>query len=168
MEKSSIKKQNNYAFIDSQNMNLAIRSQGWRLDLKRFHSYLEGKYHIQKSFFFIGYVPGNEGLYQQIQEAGFICMFKPTLELPNGAIKGNVDGELIMHAMIEFKNYDRALLVTADGDFFCLARYLYLNRKLLKVLVPNQRSYSGLFKKISRPGDNIFDFMNQLREKIGK
>ena len=26
---------NNYAFIDSQNLNLAIRDQGWTLDFKR-------------------------------------------------------------------------------------------------------------------------------------
>ena len=27
------KKAHNYAFIDSQNVNLSIRSQGWKLDL---------------------------------------------------------------------------------------------------------------------------------------
>ncbi len=31
----------NYAFIDGQNLNLAIRDLGWRLDLKKFRVYLK-------------------------------------------------------------------------------------------------------------------------------
>ena len=31
-----LKKHNNYAFIDSQNLNLSIRDCGWQLDFKRF------------------------------------------------------------------------------------------------------------------------------------
>ena len=49
--------ENNYAFIDSQNLNLAIREQGWELDFKRFRKYLEDKYGATKAFIFIGYIP---------------------------------------------------------------------------------------------------------------
>jgi len=35
---------NNYAFIDSQNLNLSIREQGWVLDFKKFRIYLKDKY----------------------------------------------------------------------------------------------------------------------------
>lgn len=52
-----------YAFIDSQNLNLGIRSQGWILDFGRFKKYLEDKYNVEKTFLFIGYVVGNESLY---------------------------------------------------------------------------------------------------------
>jgi hypothetical protein len=31
-------KPNNYAFIESQNVNLSIQAQGWRLDWMRFRS----------------------------------------------------------------------------------------------------------------------------------
>jgi len=47
-------KSNNYAFIDSQNLNLAIREQGWLLDFKRFRVYLAEKYAVNKAFLFIG------------------------------------------------------------------------------------------------------------------
>ncbi|MDD4894999.1 MAG: hypothetical protein PHW54_06800 [Candidatus Omnitrophica bacterium] len=43
---------NNYAFIDSQNLNLSIRDQGWALDFKRFRKYLEDKYGVTKAFIF--------------------------------------------------------------------------------------------------------------------
>ncbi len=74
-------KENNYAFIDSQNLNLSIRELGWKLDFGRFHAYLKDKYGITKSFLFIGYVPGNEALYTSLQSMGYICIFKPTMEL---------------------------------------------------------------------------------------
>jgi hypothetical protein len=58
-----IKKGNNYAFIDSQNVNLAIRSLGWKLDFARFRVYLKEKYGVTKAFLFVGYVEGNNQLY---------------------------------------------------------------------------------------------------------
>lgn len=158
---------NNYAFIDSQNLNLGIRDQGWKLNFKRFRVYLEKKYEIKKAYLFIGYVPGNENLYTTLQNYGYICIFKPTLELPNGTVKGNVDAELVLHTMIQYSNFDKALVVSGDGDFFCLVQYLLEEGKLLKVLIPNQKRYSGLLKRLSTPGNNIFDFMNDLRSKLG-
>ena len=73
------KKENNYAFIDSQNLNLAIRELGWRLDFRKFRVYLKEKLGVTKAFLFIGFVSANKDLYAALQEAGFICIFKPTL-----------------------------------------------------------------------------------------
>lgn len=159
-------KQNNYAFIDSQNLNLAIRALGWKLDFKRFRVYLKEKYHIEKAFLFIGYVLGNTQLYTALQDYGYICIFKPTLELPDGMIKGNVDAELVLHTMIQYNEFDRALLVSGDGDFFCLVQYLLEQNKFEKMLIPNQDRYSGLFKRLSTPENNIFAFVSSLRHKL--
>ena len=37
-----------YAFIDSQNLNLGVRSQGWKLDFERFRVFLKDKYKVEK------------------------------------------------------------------------------------------------------------------------
>jgi len=37
------KARNNYAFIDSQNLNLSIREQGWALHFRKFRQYLRDK-----------------------------------------------------------------------------------------------------------------------------
>lgn len=159
-------KRNNYAFIDSQNVNLAIRSQGWKLDLHRFRVHLKDKYNVRKALFFVGYIPGNESLYKEIQEADFICMFKPTLELPDGSIKGNVDVELVMHTMIELMNFDKAVLVSGDGDFQCLIRHLISNDKLEVLLLPDQSRTSALLKVFKmRP---FIRSMKDLRKKLEK
>ena len=89
------KEKNNYAFIDSQNLNLGVRALGWHLDFGRFRVYLQEKYNVLKAFLFIGYVPGNERLYTSLQNQGYLVVFKPTLILPNGVVKGNVDAELL-------------------------------------------------------------------------
>ena len=68
----------NYAFIDSQNLNLAIREMGWRLDFRKFRVYLKEKLGVEKAFLFIGFIEGNEELYTSLQSSGFILVFKPT------------------------------------------------------------------------------------------
>lgn len=157
-------KKGNYAFIDSQNVNLSIQSQGWKVNWKRFRIYLTEHYSVSKAFLFVGYIEGNNNLYVKLQEAGFLCIFKPVLEYKDGTIKGNVDAELVLHTMIELPNFDKAIIVTGDGDFYCLVQYLLEKNKLEKVLVPNYQKYSALLKRFAKKD---ISFMNDLKSKIG-
>lgn len=139
----------NYAFIDSQNLNLGVRSQGWVVDYRKFRLYLTNKHNVEKAFIFIGLVADNQKLYTMLQAAGFILVFKPTVryfEDGKETVKGNVDAELVLHAAaIQFKNYDKAVIVSGDGDFACLMEYLRDNDKLLKIITPT-RKYSQLLE----------------------
>jgi len=161
------KKENNYAFIDSQNLNLGVKGQGWDLDFARFYVYLKDKYKVKKAFLFIGYVAGNEMLYTYLQNAGYIVIFKPTLEYKKGGklyTKGNVDAELVLHTMIEYKNYDKSIIVSGDGDFYCLIEYLEQKGKLGRIIIPNRKAYSQLLWKFRKH----MDYMNNLSNKIKK
>jgi len=153
----------NYAFIDSQNLNLSIQHLGWKLDFTRFRVYLKEKYKVETAYIFIGYLPENQDLYNSLQKYGYILIFKPTLKYKDGKIKGNCDADLVLQAMIDFKNYNKAVVVSGDGDFYCLIRYLVQNNKLEKVLVPNKFSYSALLKKFAA---NKIAFINDLKEKL--
>ena len=155
-------KDNNYAFIDSQNLNLSIKEQGWNLDFKRFRKYLEDKYDVAKAFIFIGYMATNESLYTSLQEYGYILIFKPTLSLPDGKPKGNIDAELVLHAMIEYPNYNKAVIVTGDGDFHCLIEHLKKQDKLRRIVIPNRKKFSSLLRKFAPE----MTFMNDLRGKL--
>lgn len=156
--------QNNYAFIDSQNLNLSIRSLGWVLDFQRFRVHLNEKYGVSKAFLFIGFVDGNNDLYKSLQDAGFICIFKPTLKYKDGTTKGNCDAELVLQAMIEYPNYDKAIIVTGDGDFHCLVKYLVGKSKLKAIMIPNQFKFSALLKFREFKPYRIY--MNELRERL--
>ena len=156
-----------YAFIDSNNLNLGVKSQGWNLDFFRFRKFLKDKYQVEEAYLFIGFVPDNQILYTELQKAGYVCIFKPTLEInKNGIIKikGNVDAELVLHAMIEYPNYEKAIIVSGDGDFHCLIEYLVKQNKLRKIIVPNAR-FSSLLKKFSDFIVNIQLFRKKLEKK---
>ena len=158
------KTQCNYAFIDSQNVYLAIKTLGWSIDWEKFRVYLREHYSVEHAYLFIGYIEGNNMLYEKLQKAGFICIFKPTLVYKDGKTKGNVDAELVLHTMIQYSNFDKAILVSGDGDFYCLVKHLLDNGKLEVVLVPNYFKYSALLKRFAKK--NIA-FMNSLDARIG-
>jgi len=155
----------NFAFIDSQNLNLGIRSSGWRLDYHKFRLYLKNKYNVEQAFMFIGLVGNNQKLYTELQKAGFILIFKPTVQyFENGkqTVKGNVDAELVLHAAaIQYDNYDQAVIVTGDGDFACLLDYLTDKGKLAHVLTPNHK-----YSKLLRPFATNIVHMSQLRRSL--
>lgn len=157
-------KENNFAFIDSQNLNLGVKSQGWNLDFARFRQFLKDKYGVEKAYLFIGFVPGNQMLYTELQKAGYICILKPTLEIKGNnmiRVKGNVDAELVLHTMIEYPNYEKAVIVSGDGDFYCLVEYLIKQNKLRKIIVPNVH-FSFLLRKFSNFIVNIQLFKGKL------
>lgn len=154
-----------YAFIDSQNLNLGVKSQGWKLDFRKFRLYLKNKYGVEKAYLFIGLVPGNEALYSRLSYAGFLLVFKPTVayvENGNSTMKGNVDAELVLHAAAKvYDEYDKAIIVSGDGDFACLHQYLAERHKLLHIMVPNSK-----FSKLLRGELKYIVRLDRLKGKL--
>lgn len=159
------KKDEVYAFIDSQNLNLGTSEnlykgkgkerkliyKGWKLDFKKFRQYLTDKFHVKKAFLFIGYIKENEAMYKHLRSYGYTLVFKPTVKDGEGKAKGNVDAELVLYsAAIEYKNYDKAVIVSGDGDFCCLHEFLEKNKKLFRIIIPNTKSESSLLKRFQK------------------
>lgn len=153
-------KPNVYAFIDSQNLNLGTQKAGFKLDWRKFRQYLHDKYGVTQAFLFIGYMQENEDLYEYMHSLGYMVVLKPTLDMmtppdqheqetdkedPKPQTKGNVDADLVLYAMKELPNYDKAIIVSGDGDFYGLIEYLEQQKKLSHVLTPNWQ-YSSLLK----------------------
>lgn len=158
-----IPKEKNFAYIDSQNLNLGIRSLGWKLDLQRFRRYLQEKYGVSTAYQFIGYIPENQRLYSSLQKMGYILVLKPTIPDQDGRVKGNIDADLVLQAMIDYEQYDKAVIITSDGDFYSLVKYLYDKKKLKNVMSPYVHTCSVLLRKSAK--EKIV-FMENLREKL--
>ena len=150
-----------YAFIDSQNLNLGTSKniyknknliyQGWKLDFKKFRKYLADKFRVKKAFLFIGYIKQNEKMYKKLTSHGYEMVYKPTVKDNLGKPKGNIDAELVLHAAaVEFPNYDKAVIVSGDGDFYCLYEFLERREKLLSIIIPNRKSESTLLNKFQK------------------
>ena len=157
------KELNNHAFIDSQNVNLGIKELGWKLDFRRLRIYLREKYSVKTAYLFIGYLPENKNLYSSLQEYGYLLIFKPIIKDGKGEPKGNIDADLVLQAMIDYKEYNQAIIVTSDGDFYSLVDYLYRNDKLKIVLSPNKNKCSILLQKAAK--EKIW-FMDNIRKRL--
>ena len=168
----------NYAFIDSQNLNLGIQKMGWKLNWQKFHDYLRDQYNVKKAFMFIGYMPDNVNLYEQMHDIGYFVVLKPTLEMyknPAGTddnqpkendekrlpVKGNTDAELVLYAVKEMPNYEKAIVVSGDGDFYSLVEYLAQKNRLLHLMTPNYQ-YSSLLK----PFDEYILRLDQHKKEL--
>lgn len=169
------KKEIIYAFIDSQNANLGtskniyknkkLTYKGWKLDFLKFRKYLFNKFRVKKAFLFIGYIKQNEKMYKRLKSYGYELVFKPTVKDHQGKPKGNVDAELVLHAAaIEYPNYDKAVVVSGDGDFRCLYEYLEKQNKLLNIIIPNRHNESSLLMKFQKY--KIFIYREKERLKF--
>lgn len=111
------------------------------------------------------YIPENQSLYTSLQAKGYILKFKPIIIGPNGKHKGNIDADMVLQIVIDFyqRNFTKALLITSDGDFYSVVKFLNQNKGLDKVLSPYFESCSTLLK---RTAQEKISFMNNLRNKL--
>lgn len=164
-----------YAFIDSQNLNVSVQNFGWKMNWRKFREFLTDKYGVTQAYMFIGYVPEHEDLYEKMHEAGYSVVLKPTYDMsrprpengeknpeePERKVKGNIDADLVLWAMKELKNYDKAVLVSGDGDFHVLVEYLANNGKLQKLLTP-----TGHYSSLYRPFEQFIDVLDNHRREL--
>ncbi len=162
-----------YAFIDSQNLNLGVQKVGWKMDWKAFRAYLRNDFNVTKAFMFIGYMAENESLYERMHDLGYLIALKPTVDVAvvdaktketdesKTTVKGNIDADLVLYAMKELPNYDKAIIVSGDGDFASLVEYLEQQGKLLHIMAPNWQ-YSSLLK----PWEKYIIRIDQLRHRL--
>ena len=163
----------NYAFVDGQNlyMGTARREVGpWKINLARFRIYLEQKYSVAKAYYFLGYVQEeNQELYKEIQNAGFVLIFRQHNPAMLGTKKGNVDSDIIFHIMKKLykkEDFDKIILGSGDGDYKLLVDFLIEENRFEKILFPNRKFASSLYKEL---GSGYFDYLENkdIKSKIG-
>ncbi len=152
-----------YAFIDSQNLKLGIKNQGWDLDFKKFYIFLKDKFKTTKVYLFMGYIKNNDIFYNSLKKIGYEIIFKPII-IKDNKIKGNVDAELVLQSMIDLKEYDKSIIISGDGDFYCLIRYLLNIDKIRRIIIPNKYKYSALLRNFS----GSITFLNNTKDKLKK
>ena len=109
-------------------------------------NYLTADLGVKKAFYFIGYIPQNMNLYKSLRKAGFTLKFKRTKKDGNNSIIGNVDADLVFNTMLKINDYNKAIIISGDNDYYCLLKYLAHNKKLSKILIPCKRDCPKLFK----------------------
>ena len=73
-------------------------------------------------------------------QAGYEMKYK------DGKVKGNCDADLVLNVMTRFDEFEKAVIVSGDGDFYCLVKHLKDHEKLRMILVPDEQNFSALLK----------------------
>lgn len=142
----------NQAFIDGQNLNLGTThaSPAWTIDLAKFRTYLNEKYAVEIAYYFIGaFDPRLQDLYNALQKFGYVVVFREHAESVLSKKKGNVDTDIVfsvMRKLVEKEPFDKVLLVSGDGDYWRMVNYLIEKNKFEKLLVPNKKNLSSLYR----------------------
>ncbi len=163
------KETHNQAFVDGQNLYMNTKASNWVVDLKKFRIYLKDQYHIDKAYYFLGAVDdNNQSLYELIQEAGFILIFREHSQAMVGKKKGNVDTDIvftIMAKIAEKEKFDNIVLVSGDGDYYKMVKYLIEKERFCKLLSPNRHSTSTLYREFT---PKFVDFLDNpgIKKKI--
>ena len=168
---STNNQQNNIAFIDGQNLYMGTTLDAenpWKINLARFRIYLAKKYKVKTAYYYLGYTQDKyKDLYEKIQKAGFVLQFRKHNTAMISKKKGNVDTDIVFDAMKKLyrkENFNKIILVSGDGDYKSLVDFLIEENKFEKILFPNKKFASSLYKDITR---KYFSYLENSRHKIG-
>ena len=144
-----VPKENNFAYIDGANLHRGIASFAWQLDYARFRVWLSDKYNVSRAYIFIGLIPKYKDLYTYLQEAGFTLVFKEVVYDGVGKPKGNCDADLVLQATRDtYENkFDRAIIVSSDGDYAGLVKFLKEREKIKTILSPQTKDLCSILLK---------------------
>jgi len=162
-------KENNLAFIDGQNLHLGTTATNWKVDHFKFRTHLKDKYDVTEAYYFLGYISDiQQDLYNNLQKAGFIVVFKDHNSSLSTKKKGNVDTDIvfeIMKNLLENKTLSKIVLVSGDGDYTKIVKYLMAKDRFKKILFPNKKFASSLYKTL---GSEYFDYLENdyIKDKI--
>ncbi len=151
----------NVAYIDGANLHNATKELGWKFDYGRFLVWLREKYNIEKAYLFIGMIPKYKDLYTRLQKYGYTLIFKEVTYDITGKPKGNCDSDLVVQVMQDAyeDKFDKAVLVSSDGDFAPLIKFLITRNKIEVVISAYKPSQCSML--IKRTGVRISYIIDQ-------
>src|SRR3989344_5735915 len=86
------------AYIDGANLHRGVATLGWKLDYRKFRSWIRQKFSVANARLFIGLMPKHATLYTSLQNAGYKLVFKEVVYDGDGKAKGNCDADLVLKA----------------------------------------------------------------------
>lgn len=157
---------NNWAFIDIENLYKGVQEYGWKINWKLFRKYLSEYHDVTRAFMFMGFIPKNARLYKQLEQAGFILMFRTVKQLPYGRIDGgNVDADLAGSIMDYKRNYSKAVVIADDADY-CNTIKSLLQQDKLKIVISSHTIERSAQLIRAAIGIDMMISIHSLRKRI--
>lgn len=146
-------------------MHRGVGSSGWKLDYRRFRSWVRQKFGISDAYLFIGMMSRHADLYTSLQSAEYHLVFKEVVFDGNGKAKGNCDADLVLHAVrhhYEIKP-EQVVLVSSDGDYAPLVRFWLEQGVRCTIISPSPIDKCSILLK--RTGAPIV-YLQDVQEKV--
>ena len=177
-----IQQKGNYAFIDGTNLHLTYENLDWKLDYRKLRIYLEKKHNVKIAYYFLGKMQSNWRIYKDLEAYGYElklrdisrkiideegCPYCGKCIRPEQVkVKCDCDADIVLQAMDDVDEYDKAILISSDGDFDNLVRRLISLNKLKLVLSPCKQGCSKLLKNASLGRINFLDESKDELKKL--
>jgi len=166
-----------YVFIDVANLIYGAKRTGkWKVDYKKFTNYLRTRYNASEIFFYAGVSSLENNQYVWLKDIKITLRlkqvkkylrlpFKKNIICPKCSyaftkefnrlpeIKANCDVDLTFDAMKFLSEYSTMILVSGDGDFYPLVKFLM--EKGRKVLIIGESSSTAISLKKLMKGSFI-------------
>ena len=146
-----------FAFVDASNIIYGAKAEGWYIDQKKLIRYLKYKFSVKKAFFYYGKDSKNihkENFLKKLKQFGYILRVKEIKRFGTRT-KANCDVDLTMDMLLMIKEYHKAIVLTGDGDFAPLFKYLISKKKEIIIISSPKRTAKELKKIV---GDRHIDF----------
>lgn len=163
-----------YVFIDAANVIYRHGNERlWKIDLKKLIKYLQERFGASKIFYFGGIDYQNAAqmsIYRRMLEWGYELRFNPVKHFVNDRgeryLKADVDSRMTFEIMRLFPEYDRAVILTGDGDFYWVLEYICKQKTDVRLLASPAKTAKELKQLFGHKFTN-FDDLKKWLEYLG-
>ncbi len=163
-------------FIDGANLYATSKALGFDIDYKRLLTYFRSKGQLIRALYYTALIEDQEyssirPLIDWLDYNGYSMVTKPTKEFTDASgrrkIKGNMDIELAVDAMLLAEELDHIVLFSGDGDFRSLVAALQQKGKRVSVVSTLQTQPAMIADELRRQADQFID-ISDMEASIGR
>jgi uncharacterized LabA/DUF88 family protein len=171
----------NFAYIDGANLHLTYEHMDWKLDYQKLRNYLAKKLDIFVAYYFIGKTKESSEICENLESYGYTvkpkqpvvhttkeeyCPYCNKVVIPAmSRPKSDCDSFMTLQVMSDWNLFNKAVLITSDGDFDELVIRLLRQDKLKMVFAPCKDGCSGL---LTSAADGRIAFIDDFRSELEK
>jgi uncharacterized LabA/DUF88 family protein len=159
---------NNFAFIDGQNLRFSAKKAGLSVNYGALVSYLRERHDVRLVYIADCYYKSRKPFYKATEAAGVIFCFRRPFRDLSMEWKANVDVDLTIAVLDRIDRYNQAVLITGDGDFMSLIRYLDNRNKFRMLIGPDPANTSHLLTWECKKRLEFLTRIEGVLTKIGK
>jgi uncharacterized LabA/DUF88 family protein len=153
-------------YIDVQNTHKATQKLWWLIDWQKLYIYLSDKYKADHIYYAVWYIASNQGIYTKLENIGYIMLYKETMVMHDGQVKGNVDIDIAIRSTVDIRRnwLSKAYLITNDGDYNTLIQFFIDEWVLWWLILSDRKSASYLIKKLNKTILDIQDIQSKIQK----